>query len=101
MCLQRPRRRAADERDELAAPHVEPPPPESVHRILSLPWERLRVLQTGLNCSERMRLLPVRFIPQLGVPARYTPFGGPMSVLGQSLQIDTSASCPQCPLSIR
>src|SRR5262245_20473713 len=41
--LLRPRRKrpcrrcTAEQRDELAPPHVEPPPPESVHRILSLP----------------------------------------------------------------
>src|SRR5262249_48005747 len=35
---ERPRhRRTAEQRDELAPPHVEPPPPESVHRTLSLP----------------------------------------------------------------
>jgi len=28
---------AAEQRDELATPHAEPPPPEYVHRILSLP----------------------------------------------------------------
>src|SRR5262245_53512160 len=38
-CRDRPRRRAAKQRDELAPPHAEPPPPESVHRILSLPQE--------------------------------------------------------------
>src|SRR5262249_13224346 len=36
-CQRPQRRRAAEQRDELAPPHVEPPPPESVHRILSLP----------------------------------------------------------------
>src|SRR5262245_35323136 len=34
---ERPRRPAAEQRDEVAPPHVEPPPPESVHRTLSLP----------------------------------------------------------------
>jgi hypothetical protein len=35
---QRPsRRRAAEQRDELAAPHVGPPPPESVYGAFSLP----------------------------------------------------------------
>ena len=33
----RPRRRAAEQRDELAPPHVGPPPPESVYRTFSLP----------------------------------------------------------------
>ena len=36
-CERPSRRRASEQRDELAPPHVEPPPPESVHRILSLP----------------------------------------------------------------
>src|SRR5262245_8546868 len=38
LCRDRPCcRRAAEQRDELAPPHIEPPPPESVHRTLSLP----------------------------------------------------------------
>jgi hypothetical protein len=34
---ERPRRRAAEQRYEGAAFHVEPPPPESVYRTFSLP----------------------------------------------------------------
>src|SRR5262249_47801662 len=50
---ERPRRcRAAEQRNELAPPHVEPPPPESVHRTFRLPYSARRVPWTELNCSE-------------------------------------------------
>ena len=38
------RRRAAEQRDELATPHVGPPPPESVYCTFSLPQGGRRVL---------------------------------------------------------
>jgi hypothetical protein len=41
-----------EQRDEIAPPHVGPPPPESVYRTFSLPQGSRRVLWGDLNCSE-------------------------------------------------
>src|SRR5262245_13967056 len=50
---------------------------ESVHRILSLPWGRRRVLQTHLNCSEWTKAIAgVSHPPIGGCQHNTTPFGG-------------------------
>src|SRR5262249_43177912 len=53
------RRRAAEERDERAPPHVEhrgrPPACRSVYRTLNLPHDGRQVLGADLNCSESRR----------------------------------------------
>src|SRR4029077_13358175 len=62
----------------------EPPPPESVHRNFSLPQSGRRVLSTDL-CSEYEAAFASASIPQLGVSARYTPFGGGLGHVGCGL----------------
>ena len=51
---ERPGRCVAEQRYELAPPHVGPPPPESVCRTLSLPQDGRRVLWTDLNAHRPM-----------------------------------------------
>src|SRR5262245_52375168 len=79
----RPRRRAAEERDELAPPHVGPPPPGSVYGSLNLTQGGWRVLRTDLNCSERGRLLPRGTTPNWGSQGSVLLLSGSMSLEGQ------------------
>ena len=61
-----PRSRAAEQREELAPPHVGPPPPESVSRTFSLPQGDRQVLWAGLNRSEIVRKWLLRHPTFLG-----------------------------------
>ena len=72
-----PRSRAAEQREELAPPHVGPPPPESVSRTFSLPQGDRQVLWAGLNRSESSesgccgtRHSSARFTPQKSASPR-------------------------------